>query len=132
MAPSKGALNLLLGKQWLRPNSVTPQITGGENANPARYPYMVSLRMQQAGTLRHYCGAPLISPSALLTAAHWAYLNATGTGEPLSNLAFPDIPRDSTNKPITSPPVVAVVAPDCSSNTGVLPQYPVFDIQYPS
>lgn len=66
----------------------------------------------------------LISQSRLsLTESHLS------SGEPLFNVGGPGNPRDSTNKLITPPPVVAVVAPDCSSNPGVLPQYPVFDIQ---
>lgn len=42
---------------------------------------MVSLRMQKGDTLVHYCGATLISPIALLTAAHCAYLNTSAAGE---------------------------------------------------
>ena len=50
-----------------------------------RYPYMVSLRRppdnDANGAPVHYCGATLISPFVLLTAAHCTWLNSTAQGQ---------------------------------------------------
>ena len=48
---------------------VEGRINGGENAQPGRYPYTVSLQSLSAG-IRHLCGGSLIAPDIILTAAH--------------------------------------------------------------
>ena len=45
-----------------------PRIVSGENAQPGRYPYLVSLRYATSG--KHECGGTLIAPDLVLTAAH--------------------------------------------------------------
>jgi secreted trypsin-like serine protease len=43
----------------------------GEDADPERYPYLVSLRQRLfSGETTHFCGGALISPTTVLTAAH--------------------------------------------------------------
>jgi secreted trypsin-like serine protease len=44
-----------------------PRIIGGENAEPNRYPYMVSL-LKPSGV--HTCGGVLVAKDVVLTAAH--------------------------------------------------------------
>ena len=44
-----------------------PKITGGNIANPADFPYQVSL---QNKARQHFCGATIIHPFLLLSAAH--------------------------------------------------------------
>ena len=48
---------------------VEGRINGGENAQPGRYPYTVSLQSLEIGVL-HNCGGSLIAPDIVLTAAH--------------------------------------------------------------
>ena len=52
------------------PDTVTEgRINGGENAQPGRYPYTVSLQSIAFG-VDHLCGGSLIAPDIILTAAH--------------------------------------------------------------
>ena len=45
------------------------RINGGENAQPGRYPYIVSLQNVRFGGSGHSCGGSLIAPDIILTAA---------------------------------------------------------------
>ncbi|WP_020671113.1 S1 family peptidase [Amycolatopsis nigrescens] len=55
------------------PEDVQPNIVGGGPAAEGAYPFMVSLQDKEGtgnGHDRHFCGASLISPWTVLTAAH--------------------------------------------------------------
>eukprot|EP01025_Chloroclados_australasicus_P024777 TRINITY_DN24862_c0_g1_i4.p1 TRINITY_DN24862_c0_g1~~TRINITY_DN24862_c0_g1_i4.p1 ORF type:complete len:585 (-),score=39.37 TRINITY_DN24862_c0_g1_i4:148-1902(-) len=52
---------------------IVPEMFGGTIARPERFPYMVSLQISagsNSGCFVHFCGASLIAPDILLTAAH--------------------------------------------------------------
>jgi trypsin len=51
------------------PNGQEARIVGGHDVNKGRYPYMVSLQ----STSEHGCGAVLVAPDVILTAAHCLY-----------------------------------------------------------
>ncbi|WP_256776650.1 MULTISPECIES: serine protease [unclassified Stenotrophomonas] len=77
LALAAGVLGLSLAAQAAPapPNGelLRPVIIGGEDASPGQYPFMVSLQRLDFGDSdhsRHWCGATLISPSWVLTAAH--------------------------------------------------------------
>ena len=48
--------------------TITPRIVGGSEADPGEYPFTVSL----ADNYGHFCGASVISPTYVMTAAHCA------------------------------------------------------------
>mmetsp|Transcript_31157 Transcript_31157/g.88349 ORF Transcript_31157/g.88349 Transcript_31157/m.88349 type:complete len:523 (-) Transcript_31157:11-1579(-) len=48
--------------------AVAPFVFGGERVDPARYPYIASLRRPDSE--HHFCGGMLIAPDVVLTAAH--------------------------------------------------------------
>lgn len=50
----------------------SPRIIGGDDAVVGRFPYTVSL--QSVSNLRHFCGASLIAPDMVLSAAHCSNL----------------------------------------------------------
>eukprot|EP01025_Chloroclados_australasicus_P037796 TRINITY_DN3865_c0_g1_i3.p1 TRINITY_DN3865_c0_g1~~TRINITY_DN3865_c0_g1_i3.p1 ORF type:complete len:496 (+),score=16.46 TRINITY_DN3865_c0_g1_i3:235-1722(+) len=53
------------------------EIIGGQQADPLRYPYLISLQSPNSrvgyGCFFHFCGASLIAPDYVLTAAHCIY-----------------------------------------------------------
>ncbi|KAM3917749.1 prostasin [Leptodactylus fuscus] len=59
-------LILLLGVVNLAFGQISDRIVGGEDGNIQHYPWQVSLWFDS----RHVCGATIISPTAVLTAAH--------------------------------------------------------------
>ena len=77
------ALLLTLGTtaQAAPPDLVMPSIVGGTDVPAGKYPFIVSL---QAGS-SHHCGATLVSPDKVLTAAHC--VERAGDGSGLSVLA---------------------------------------------
>lgn len=51
------------------------RIVGGDTAEPGQFPYIVSLRK---GNNRHFCGASIIRPTWLISAAHCVYIGQEG------------------------------------------------------
>lgn len=74
------------------------RIVGGQNAVPHIAPYMVSLHYLN----RQHCGAAIISPSWVVTAAHCLIVSATGQFEVLAgrhNILVPE-PASEQRRPI--------------------------------
>ena len=67
---------LLIGKTT---HAIDGRIMGGEDAEPGRYAYMVSLQSID-NRLSHFCGGTLIAPDIVLTAAHCASDRGDKTG----------------------------------------------------
>lgn len=67
-------------KKKCTPRSISPFVLNGNDADPDRYPYMVSLRKPRTGS--HYCGGALITPNKVLTAAHCISKIFPNSGEP--------------------------------------------------
>lgn len=58
------------------------QVVGGKNVPADKYPFMTSLQYDRAGTTPredHFCGATLIAPSYILTAAHCSVIIGNGS-----------------------------------------------------
>eukprot|EP01025_Chloroclados_australasicus_P002291 TRINITY_DN10527_c0_g1_i1.p1 TRINITY_DN10527_c0_g1~~TRINITY_DN10527_c0_g1_i1.p1 ORF type:complete len:518 (-),score=54.99 TRINITY_DN10527_c0_g1_i1:491-2044(-) len=69
-----------IGEEECDANLDFSRIIGGVTADPTRWPYLISLqradsRLGFQGCYNHYCGATLIHPRVLLTAAHciWGF-----------------------------------------------------------
>ena len=62
-------LLLALGStaQAAQPDLATPSIVGGTDVPTGQYPFITSLQLNRSG---HWCGAALISPDKVITAAH--------------------------------------------------------------
>lgn len=59
------------------------QVVGGRNVPAGKYPFMTSLQYDRSGSTPrqdHFCGATLISPGYVLTAAHCAVIIGKGYG----------------------------------------------------
>lgn len=60
------------------------QVVGGKNVPAGKYPFMTSLQYDRSGTTPrqdHFCGATLISPSYILTAAHCSVIIGNGVSQ---------------------------------------------------
>lgn len=72
------------------PPTPSPRIIGGAAVPDGKYPFQAALLIQSAGTTdaqRMYCGASLISPLHILTAAHCADFYGSEPGQvPLADL----------------------------------------------
>ncbi|HEX2728680.1 MAG TPA: serine protease, partial [Rubrobacteraceae bacterium] len=58
------------------------QVVGGTDVPAGKYPFMTSLQYDRAGTSPrqdHFCGATLIAPSYILTAAHCSVIIGNGS-----------------------------------------------------
>ena len=62
-------LSHVIGTTTAPDTIVEGRIINGDNAQPGRHPYMVSLQSLSVG-VRHNCGGSLIAPDIVLTAAH--------------------------------------------------------------
>ena len=56
------------------PGLATPSIVGGAEVPAGQYPFVASIQLNNFG---HYCGAALISPDKLITAAHCVNYDAS-------------------------------------------------------
>ncbi|MFL6272663.1 MAG: serine protease [Actinomycetes bacterium] len=71
------------------PGAITPKIVGGTPVPNGKYPFQAALLAQSFGTndfQRQYCGASLITPFEVLTAAHCVDFVGVPGGIPLSDL----------------------------------------------
>jgi secreted trypsin-like serine protease len=71
------------------PGAITPKIVGGTPVPNGKYPFQAALLAQSFGTndfQRQYCGASLITPFEVLTAAHCVDFVDVPGGIPLSDL----------------------------------------------
>ena len=62
----KPRLDRLLPDTKAEQTDITTKIVGGSETNPGQYPFMVSL----ADDIGHFCGASIISPTYVMSAAH--------------------------------------------------------------
>eukprot|EP01023_Acetabularia_acetabulum_P016305 TRINITY_DN1805_c0_g1_i1.p1 TRINITY_DN1805_c0_g1~~TRINITY_DN1805_c0_g1_i1.p1 ORF type:complete len:867 (+),score=120.24 TRINITY_DN1805_c0_g1_i1:1653-4253(+) len=106
---------------------IVSEIRGGFNADPTRYPYMVSL--QQAKVIDfdgnkkflHFCGGTLISRNLILTAAHCIWLESN----------FEDLRQDKSSQGKLVPNTVwAALNPYCRHANG-LDRIPVTNFYLP-
>jgi secreted trypsin-like serine protease len=71
------------------PGAITPKIVGGTPVPNGKYPFQAALLAQSFGSndfQRQYCGASLITPFEVLTAAHCVDFVGVPGGIPLSDL----------------------------------------------